>query len=29
MLNPNGAQQVGVGRPDGSPETLVRLEVKP
>jgi hypothetical protein len=28
-LNPNGSQQVGIGRPNGTPETLVKLEVKP
>ncbi len=28
-LDPNGSQQVGIGRPNGTPETLVKLEVKP
>ncbi|RAS65590.1 hypothetical protein C8D87_104137 [Lentzea atacamensis] len=29
VLNPNGSQQVGIGRPNGVPETLLKLEVKP
>ncbi|SDK76235.1 hypothetical protein SAMN04488074_10772 [Lentzea albidocapillata subsp. violacea] len=28
-LKPNGSQQVGITQPGGSPETLVRLEIKP
>lgn len=29
QLEPNRSQQVGIGRPNGTPETLVRLEIKP